>query len=181
MTTGLVDEAVWREVRGRRGPSTWVLVVAILLGATMIWAAFWMRGQGRTSPQLSSNGMSGTWETGTSTVDVLVRLGNQGAVPITVVGARLVNPDGSASHVARSLTVTPTVVPAGTTISDSGTGGVEVPMRVVVDCASLDPNSTEPAATLVLTTTGTWPQHDFTLSGIDAIAMFCDPVAGSGS
>jgi hypothetical protein len=176
-----VDEAVWSEVRRRRGPSTWVLVVAILLGAAMIWAAFWMRGQGRTSPQLSSNGMSGKWDAGTSTVDVLVRLGNQGAVPVTVVGARLVNPDGSASRVARSLTVTPTVVPAGTVISDGGTGGIDVPMRVVVDCAWLDPNLPEPGPGLVLTTTGTWPQHDYTLSGFAAIDMFCNPAAGSGS
>ncbi len=180
MTTELVDEAVWRDVSRRRGPSTWVVVVAIVIGAALVWGAFWARGTGRTSPQLTSNGMSWTYEAGTSSIDVRVRLGNTGAVPITVVGASIVEPDGSPSTSVRSVSVTPTVIPVGAEVYDDGRQGVEVPMHVVVDCAALDPNQPTQDPRLVLTTTGTWPQHDWARLDV-AIQETCDAAAGNGS
>lgn len=181
MTTDLVDEAVWRDVRRRQGPSTWVVVVAIALGVALVWMAFWARGTGRTSPQLTSNGMSGKYDATTSSIDFLVRLGNSGAVPITVVGAGIVGLDGSPSTAVTSVRVTPTVVPVGAEVYDDGRQSVEVPIHVVIDCAALDPNGQDQAPTLVLTTTGTWPQHDWTMLDVAQIRGFCDLPSGSGA
>lgn len=181
VTTALIDEAVWLDVRRRRGPSTWVVVVAILVGIVLVWAAFWARSTGRTSPQLTSNGMSGKDDAATSSIDFRVRLGNTGAVPLTVVAARAVGPDGAPDASVRSITVTPTDVPVGSQVYDDGRQSIELPMRVVIDCAALDPNGTRPDPTLVLTTTGTWPQHDWAMLDLGLIRLFCEPPAGDGS
>jgi hypothetical protein len=181
VTTELVDEAVWRDVGRRRGPSTWVVVVAIVIGAALVWGAFWARGTGRTSPHLTSNGMSGEFDAATSSIDFRVRPGNTGDVPITVVGASIIGPYGSPATGVRSVTVTPTVIPVGAEVYDDGRQGVEVPMHVVVDCTALDPNQSDQVPTLALTTTGTWPQHDWARLDVAAIPGFCDPPAGSGS
>jgi len=181
VTTTLVDEAVWADVRRRRGPSTWVVVVAILLAVALVWAALWARGTGRTSPKLTSNGKSGKYDAGSSSIDFRVRVGNLGAVPITVVGGRAEQPDGSPTAVVRSVSVTPTEVPPGSTVYDDGRQSIEVPMHVVIDCSAVDPNGMQPDPVLVLTTTGTWPQHDWSNLEFSEIRLFCDPPPDDGS
>jgi hypothetical protein len=74
-----------------------------------------------------------------------------------------------------SVTVTPTVVPAGTMINDGPAGAVEVPIHLEVDCAAVGPNVTGEGPALVLTTTGTWPKHDWAGLGVDSMPGFCDP------
>jgi hypothetical protein len=175
VTTDLVDEAVWSAVRRRRGPSTWVVVVAILIAVALVWAAVWARGTGRTSPQLSTNGMSGKYHAATRSIDLRIRLGNSGAVPVTVVDAHFVGPDGGPSPVVTSVTVTPTVVPAGAEVYDGAAANLEVPIRIEVDCTAIDPGLPAQAPVMVLTTTGTWPQHDWPTFAVDTIAGFCDP------
>jgi hypothetical protein len=175
VTTALVDEAVWADVRRRRGPSTWVVVVAIVVGIALVWGAFWARGTGRTMPQLTTDGMSAKYDETTRSIDLRVRLGNTGAVPVTVVGARFLAPDGSDSPVVTSVTVTPTVVPAGAELSQGAAPSLEVPIHIEVECAALDPNAPGLGPEMVLTTTGTWPQHDWTGFGADSIPGLCDP------
>jgi hypothetical protein len=66
------------------------------------------------------------------------------------------------------------VVPAGTVIYDGAAADLEVPIHLEVDCAAVGPNDTV-GPELVLTTTGTWPQHDWAGLGVDSIPGFCDP------
>ena len=181
MTTDLVDEAVWAEARRRRGPSTWVVVVAILVAVALVWAALWARGTGRTSPKLTSDGKSGKYDAATGSIDFRVRVGNLGAVPLTVVSARAQQPDGSPTAIVRSVSVTPTEVPVGSTVYDDGRQSIEVPMHVVIDCEAVDPNGMQPDPVLVLTTTGTWPQHDWSMLDLSEIRLFCLPPADDGS
>jgi len=181
VTTTLVDEAAWADVRRRRGPSTWVVVVAILVAVALVWAALWARGTGRTSPKLTSNGKSGKYDAATSSIDFRVRVGNLGDVPLTVVGARAEQPDGSPSAIIRSVSVTPTEVPVGSAVYDDGRQSIEVPVHVVIDCEAVDPSGMQPDPLLVLTTTGTWPQHDWSRVELSEIRSFCIPPADDGS
>jgi hypothetical protein len=180
MTT-LVDEAVWADVRRRRGPSTGVVVIAILVAVALVATAFWARGTGRTAPQLTSNGQSGKYDASTSSIDFRIRVGNRGPIPLVVVGARAEQPDGSPTTVVRSLSVTPTEVPPGSTVYDDGRQSIEVPLHVVIDCSALDPNGMQPDPVVMLTTTGTWPQHDWGPIQLSEIRLFCDPPPDDGS
>jgi hypothetical protein len=175
MTTELVDEYVWREVRGRRGPSTWVVIVAIVVGVALVWASFWARGTGRTMPHLSSSGMSSTFKDGSQTIDARLRVSNSGAVPITVTAARFVTADDQPFSAVTSVALTPTVVPAGAQSGNGAAADVEIPIRIGIDCSGLDPNLSDRSPTLVLTTTGTWPQHEWQTVSTDPISLICDP------
>ena len=98
-----------------------------------------------------------------------------------MVGASALGPDGSPAASVRSITVTPTVVPVGSQVYDDGRPSVEVPMHVVIDCQAVDPNGMQPDPTLVLTTTGTWPQHDSARLDLGTIRGFCELPEDDGS
>jgi hypothetical protein len=169
----LISPSVWHEVRRRPGPSRWVVAAATALGVLVVVAACVAVSRGLTTPGLTSSGASSRWQAGDSTVEMRVRLGNPSERTLTVVSAQLVDEDGVPITWAAPVPVEPVEVPAGTLPSPvDASGSVILPLTVRLDCpAAL---STSGEASLLLTTTGTWPQHDIVLPwGTDA--SWCEP------
>lgn len=163
MSTLTIHPTVWHNVASRRTPGRAVVVVAVVLSMAVVWAATHVRDLGYVQPQLQTTGWSSK-STGTH-VDALLRLANPSSAHVVVVSARVLGPDGQPYPGVTDIVITPTEIPPGTTATHPGYDTLDavtlVPMAYTMVCDAVD--RSDPygqQATLVLTTTGTWPYHD---------------------
>jgi hypothetical protein len=158
--TAVIDHEVWDDVRGRPGPSRWVVPVALAVSLLLVLATGAAVAHGLTKPGVYSPGWFSHWDARTSTAVSELDLANPSRTDVSLVSARLQLPDGSPVPFARVASFTPVTVPAGTSASPvDKSGSVVARVSLVIDCPAALAAGTG-GVQLVLTTTGTWPQHE---------------------
>jgi hypothetical protein len=178
MSTTTIDPVVWRTATSGRTPGRGVVVVALVLALAVLWAATHVRDLGYVQPQLQTTGWSST-SSGVR-VDALLRLANPSSAHVVVVAARVLQGDGQPYPGVADIVITPTEIPPGTSATHPGYDTLDtvtqVPMSYTMVCDSVDPS--DPSgheATLVLTTTGTWPYHDSVIGQWNPVGLCPGP------
>ncbi|MFN8148848.1 MAG: hypothetical protein U0R76_15490 [Candidatus Nanopelagicales bacterium] len=186
-----VDVAAWEGVRRRRGPDRVVVALALVLAVAMVAVGWTYRARGLYSPQLSSTSHESSWDEPTRSLTVRMDVDNTGSVPLSVTGGYVVTLGNGPAEDAlfthgqyaglgplpvsplpiTSSHVTPVEVPAG--------AQRVLTVRVGVDCRGYELWS-QGTVVVVLTTTGTWPEHDVAVGELPEVAMQCQPQPTDG-
>lgn len=175
-----LDEQVWEDVRRRRAPDRWVVVLALVAGAAVVALAVAAVLLGLTAPRLLTNSWTASYDKATGVATYRFDMENLAHRDATIVGGEIGYDDGSPIPGVVSVSVDPVVVPAG-----AGTDGpptTTVVLRARLDCAQIQPEptySTGPFPVFILETSSSWPKRDGVLGTSPNLYGLCHAEDGA--